>query len=156
MSEFSNRLKRLLSRANRSQRDLAKMCGVCEKTASFWVRGLSFPSEEMIEKIMKCLAASGNDLFGTCHCPIGKPDEDDICQYESARAVIHHRDGQVEYTAALQEGFDGEWTWGNVMKRLELDKGVAATVIVENAFDGIMLRYDGSKLWFYGVTIGYA
>ena len=156
MSDFSNRLKRLLGRANRSQRDLAKMCGVSEKTASFWVRGLSFPSEEMIDKIMKCLAASGNDLFGPCRCPIGRPSEDDICPYESVRALIHHRNAQVEYTVAFREGFEDEWTWGEVIKRLELVKGCAAVVVAENAFDGVTLRYSGGKLWFYGVTIGYA
>jgi transcriptional regulator with XRE-family HTH domain len=156
MRGFSNRLKMLLDRANRSQRDLARMCGVSEKTASFWVRGLSFPSEKMIKKIMKCLAASGDDLFGTKQIPIGKANEADICQYEFVSALIHHRNGQIECRVAIRENFGDEWTWGDVTKLLELVKGEAATVVAENAFDGVMLRYSGDKLWFYGVTIGYA
>lgn len=161
MSMFSDSLKSLFIRANKRQKELAKYLSVSNATISHYVNGTSEPSMDMVPKIAYFFRVSVDELFGISkpfHERFGLPNELDGDKYQikdECKFDMVSCNGKT----VCQNEYDDLKTWKQIVKELGLSKATNFTMIAEDTFTGVVVRYDSSEpdcLRIVGTTIGYA
>lgn len=64
MSIFSERLAKLMSLRNLTQKELATRANITESAISYYVKGVRTPSGEILTRIAECLSTSTDYLLG--------------------------------------------------------------------------------------------
>lgn len=123
---FSNNLRYYLSRAEKSQADLARYMGVSSATVSDWCNGNKMPRTDKLQSICNWLGIEMSDLLSEArpHDPVQKSAQDNgyYLNEETAKAaqeIFENPDMRILFEAARGSRPEDLQTAADILRRFK-------------------------------------